>query len=170
MSTMVSMCSMSTGHSSTQAPQVGQDHSTSGSMVPGTRVGHLDVRRPSAALLSAEASIGQPSSRAEEANMLSRSPMMRSLGDSGLLGVPGRAGRLAPPALGAGGEVQHLLPGELLDVADPEDGVLGHVLHVHVRGLVERPQGPGPPREGHVDGGQEDVQVLGVGDEDQEAR
>jgi hypothetical protein len=34
MSTMWSTCSMSTGHCSTQAPQVVQDHSTSGSMTP----------------------------------------------------------------------------------------------------------------------------------------
>ena len=34
MSTMWSMCSMSTGHCSTQAPQVVHDHSTSGSITP----------------------------------------------------------------------------------------------------------------------------------------
>ena len=34
MSTMWSMCSMSTGHCSTHAPQVVHDHSTSGSMTP----------------------------------------------------------------------------------------------------------------------------------------
>ena len=42
-----------------------------------------------------------------------------------LAGVPGRAHRLAAPALGAGGEVEHLLPGEVLDLADPEDRVFG---------------------------------------------
>ena len=69
MSTMASMCSMSTGHSFTQAPQVVQDHSTSGSMTLGTRA----VCSPS-----------PPSSGVAEANMLSRRFMMSSLGESGL--------------------------------------------------------------------------------------
>ena len=69
MSTMASMCSMSTGHSFTQAPQVVQDHSTSGSMTLGTRA----VCSPSPV-----------SSGVAEANMLSRRPMMSSLGDKGL--------------------------------------------------------------------------------------
>ena len=69
MSTMASMCSMSTGHSFTQAPQVVQDHSTSGSMTLGTRA----VCSPSPV-----------SSGVAEANMLSRRPMMSSLGESGL--------------------------------------------------------------------------------------
>ena len=34
----------------------------------------------------------------------------------------------------------------------------------------ERPERPGPAGGGHVDRGQEDVEVLRVGDEDQEAR
>ena len=59
---------MSTGHSSTQAPQVVQAHSTSGSITLGTRA----VCSPS-----------PPMSGVAEANMLSRSPMMSSLGDSG---------------------------------------------------------------------------------------
>ena len=44
---------------------------------------------------------------------------------------------LAAPALGAGREVEHLLPGEVLDLAGAEDRVLGDVLHVHVGGLVK---------------------------------
>ena len=62
---------MSTGHCSTQAPHVVHDHSTSGSMVPGTSVGESPGPAPE-------------SSRSAAANMLSRSPITRSLGLSGL--------------------------------------------------------------------------------------
>ncbi len=41
-----------------------------------------------------------------------------------LAGVPGRALRLAASALGAGGEVEQTLPGELLDLGDAEDVVV----------------------------------------------
>ena len=95
---------------------------------------------------------------------------MRSFGDRRLARVPGRAGVLAPPALGAGDGVEQLLPAQVLDVAGAEDGVLGDVLHVHVGRRVERAEGPGAPRGGHVDGGQEDVEVLRIGEEDEEAR
>jgi len=59
---------MSTGHSSTQAPQVVQAQSTSGSMTLGTRA----VNSPSPA-----------SNGVAEANMLSRRAMISSLGDRG---------------------------------------------------------------------------------------
>ncbi len=44
-----------------------------------------------------------------------------------LAGVPGGALRLAAAALGAGGEVQQALPGELLDLGDAEDVVVAGV-------------------------------------------
>ena len=138
MSMIASTCSMSTGHSSTHAPHVVQLHSTSGSMTRGTSV--LAVVRV------AGEQLGPP-----RLNRLSRSPMMSSFGLTRLARVPRRALRLAPAALGAGGEVEHLLPGELADVADAEDGVLGHVLHVHVRGLVEPAERARAPRGCHVD-------------------
>ena len=47
-----------------------------------------------------------------------------------LAGVPGGALRLAAAALGAGGEVEQALPGELLDLGDAEDVVLARVLEV----------------------------------------
>ena len=47
-----------------------------------------------------------------------------------LAGVPGRALRLAPPALRAGREVEQPLPGEVLDHADAEHVVVGRVLEV----------------------------------------
>src|SRR3984957_16741399 len=74
MSTMASTCSMSTGHSSTQAPQVTHDQSTSGSIVFGTRVSGAPSE-PSAVLAS--------NLEAWE-NMLSRRPMMTSFGERGL--------------------------------------------------------------------------------------
>ena len=155
MSTMASMCSMSTGHSLTQAPHVVQAHSTSGSMTFGT---------------SAVCSPSPPMRGPAEANMLSRRFMMRSFGRQRLVGVPRRAGRLAAPAFGAGGEVEHLLPGEVPDLAHTEHGVLVDVLHVHVGGLVQAAQSAGPAGEGHVDRRHEDVEVLRVGHEDDEAR
>ena len=42
------------------------------------------------------------------------------LGRQWLAGVPRRALRLAAPALGAGGEVEQALPGEVLDLADAD--------------------------------------------------
>src|ERR1019366_3049289 len=71
MSMMASTCSMSTGHSSTQAPQVVQDQSTSGSIVVGTKVATSLLLVPDR-------------SRSAEANMFSRSPMMSNFGLSGL--------------------------------------------------------------------------------------
>ncbi len=93
---------------------------------------------------------------------------MTSLGDKRLAGVPRRTDRLTTTTLGAGRKVEHLLPGEVLDQSHPKDGLLGHVLHVHVRGLVETAEGARPARGGDVERGQEDVQMLGVRDEDQE--
>ena len=43
------------------------------------------------------------------------------------------------------------------------------VLHRQVRGRGERAEGPGAPGGGDVDRRQEDVEVLRVGDEDEEA-
>ena len=93
------------------------------------------------------------------------------LGGEGLAGVPGRALGLAPAALGAGGHVEELLPREVLDAAGAEDHLVlvADVLHGHVRRGGQGAQGPGAPGGGHVDGGQEDVEVLRVGHEDQEA-
>ena len=93
------------------------------------------------------------------------------LGRQRLARVPGRALGLAPAALGAGGHVQELLPGEVLDPARTEDDLVlvADVLHRHVRGRGQGAQRPGAPGGGHVDGGEEDVEVLGVGHEDQEA-
>ena len=68
MSTMASMCSMSTGHSSTQAPHVVQAQRTSGSMTLGT---------------SAVCSPSLPRSGPAEVNMLSRRFMISSFGESG---------------------------------------------------------------------------------------
>ena len=70
----------------------------------------------------------------------------QQLGREGFAGVPGRALGLAPAALGAGGHVEELLPREVLDAAGAEHHlvVLAHVLHRHVRGGGQGPEGPGP--------------------------
>ncbi len=96
-------------------------------------------------------------------------PHDEQLRTEGLAGRPRRADRLTASALGAGGEVQHLLPGEVLHLARAEDRVLGDVVHVHVRRLVQSTQGSWSTRHADVDGGEEDVQVLGVRDEDEES-
>ena len=96
------------------------------------------------------------------------------LGRQRLAGRPGRALGLAAPALGAGRHVQQALPGEVLDLAQAEHIGIGvgllEVQHLPVaaHGLqaAERVRAA---REQHVERGQHDVQVLGVGDEHPEA-
>ena len=61
--------------------------------------------------------------------------MITSLGDSGLPVFHAGHWRLAATALGAGREVEVALPGEVLDLAPAEHGVLGQVLDV---GEVDR--------------------------------
>ena len=48
----------------------------------------------------------------------------QQLGGERLVGVPRRTLALASPALGTGGEVEHLLPGEVLHLADANDRLL----------------------------------------------
>ena len=90
------------------------------------------------------------------------------LGRERLARVPGRALVLAAAALGAGGHVQQLLEVQVLDLAGAEDVLLGHLLGVDPGG-GQRPQGLGAAGEGDVERGGEDVQVLGVHDQHQEA-
>ena len=84
---MWSMCSMSTGHSSTHAPQFVQDHSTSGSITPLTSAPPTSGR--SASALTASGSFSRSSSEAASrygalAKAWSRRSRMTCLGDSGL--------------------------------------------------------------------------------------
>ena len=96
------------------------------------------------------------------------------LGRERLAGVPGRTLRLAAPAFGAGGEVEHPFPGEVLDLAAAEFRIVGRVFEVDrlAGGLdrQQRTQAVGQPLEGDVDRRQEDVQVLGVQHDDQEGQ
>ena len=142
-------------------------------MVPGTRVGASALARAAAvagvgvlADLGVDRLAHQARGGLEE---VVAQPHDQQLRGQRLARVPRRAGVLAAAALGAAVEVEQLLPGQVLDVAGAEHGVLGDVLHVHVGRVVERAQRPGPARGEHVDGGDEDVEVLRVGDEDQEA-
>ena len=130
---MWSMCSMSTGHSSTHAPQFVHDHSTSGSITPFSswsadqrplRLGLDRVRQ----LLPLLVGGGQQVRGLGEGVVAQVQDDL--LGRQRLAGGPGRALGLAPPALGAGRHVQQALPGEVLDLPQPE--------HVGVRvGLLE---------------------------------
>ena len=94
------------------------------------------------------------------------------LGGQRLSGVPCRALRLAAAALGAGGEVQVALPGEVVDLAASEHRILGGILEVDVFALglhrQQRAQGVGQPLERDVERGQADVEVLGVQHDEQE--
>ena len=95
------------------------------------------------------------------------------LGRQRLAGGPGRALRLAPPALGAGGHVQQALPGEVLDLAQAEHvGVrvgLFEVEHLPVAAhRLEGAEGVRAAGEQDVQRGQRDVQVLGVHHDDRE--
>ncbi len=90
------------------------------------------------------------------------------LGGERLAGVPGGALALATSALGAGHEVQELLPREMLDLAGPEDGVLVHRLDVDLGRLVEGAEPRRLPAVGDVQGCHEDVKVLGVHHEHEE--
>jgi len=97
--------------------------------------------------------------------MLSRSPMMSSFGLSGLP-VSTRTDRLTASAL------VHVEKSSIcFHVKSPscprEDGV-SSLLHVHVRGLVQPAEGAAS-RHADVDRREEDVQVLGVRDEDEES-
>ena len=132
MSTMWSTCSMSTGHCSTHAPQVVQDHSTSGSMTPpsfdradqrarrparGPEPGHSVDRTPARRRDSRRGVSTKPPSapamsfaRRQDVRRLGERVVAQvhdqQLGRQRLAGVPGRALRLAAAALGAGGEVE----------------------------------------------------------------
>ena len=94
------------------------------------------------------------------------------LGGQRLCGVPRRALRLATATLGACGEVEVALPGEVLDLAAAEHRVLGGILEVDVFALglhrQQRSQRIGQTLERDVDRGQADVKVLGVQHDQQE--
>ncbi|CNN40698.1 Uncharacterised protein [Mycobacterium tuberculosis] len=96
------------------------------------------------------------------------------LGRQRFAGVPGRALRLTASALGAGSEVEHPLPGEVFDLAAAEYGILAGILEVDWFAIgFERQQRAQPirqPFERDVNGRQEDVQVLGMQNEDQERK
>ena len=87
-----------------------------------------------------------------------------------LVGVPRRALVLAAAALGAGGEVEHPLPGEVLDLADAERWSSSSIsstismsngLPSDLSGFTA-PRATGLAAEHHVERRHEDVQVLGV--------
>ena len=86
------------------------------------------------------------------------------LGRQRLAGVPGRALRLAASALGAGHEVDVVLPGEVADVTLAEGGIVRRILEVDRLALVhdreQRAEGIGPARGVDVDWRRADMEVL----------
>ena len=102
--------------------------------------------------------------------MLSRRFMMSSLGDSGLsVFQAGQADWQRPHS------VQVAKSSICFQVKWPisptPNTVSSSTFSMSMSGVLSRaPEGPGPAGEGHVDGRHEDVQVLGVRDEDDEAR
>src|SRR6202022_1588365 len=52
------------------------------------------------------------------------------LGRKRLAGIPGRALRLAAPTFGAGGEVEHAFPGEVLDLAAAEYRLIWRIVEI----------------------------------------
>ena len=174
---------MSTGHCSTQAPHVvqrPQDVLVDDRVRPVRVVGPQRVRDV-VARVADQRQLGQgPGLLGQAVTVgLGRQQVRRlgvrvvahrhhqHLGRQRLLGVPGRALRLAAAALGAGGEVQQALPGEVLDLAGAERGVLVEVLdvlEVH-RGATDRDRlqraqrraAVGVPLEVDVEEGEEPV-------------
>ena len=95
------------------------------------------------------------------------------LGAERLARGPRGALRLAAAALGAGREVEGVLPREVLDTAYAEGRVIGRVLEVdRLATGIHRQEGPeavGQAREGDVDRRETDVEVLGVEHDEEEA-
>ena len=157
-STMWSTCSIPTGHSRTQAPQVTQSHTLSS----GTAFGTSGWNAVSPSGFARASSSAGPS-----ANSWSRRPMIRSLGERRLpVAYAGHTSWQRPHSV-------HDIVSSICfqvrsdDRAGPEaDSILGHLV------VVERERLQATPRacaaEVHVDAGGRDVQVLGVGQVDQE--
>ena len=173
---MWSMCSMSTGHSLDAGAAVGARPQRLGVDDPV----HVRRRRPAA---------GPPRRARRPGGAPARPPSREQVGGLGegvvaqveddllgrqrLVGRPGRALRLAAAALGAGAQVEQALPGHVLDLADAEHvGVRVGLLEVEDLAVrphrLERAEGVRAAGEHDVQRGQDDVQVLGVGDDDQE--
>ena len=137
--TILSTCSIVTGQASTHAPHVRQSHTASygiavstigrgervrrwGCRRARTRAHHRRVRDEREAVLGLDRHV--PDAHDER------------LGVERLAGVPGRAGLLAAPALGAGEPVEQVLPAEVRERPEAERRVLR--LEVHRRQLAPR--------------------------------
>src|SRR5665213_320900 len=142
MSIMASTCSMSTGHSSTQAPHVVHDQSTSGSIVVGTNVA-------TSALLAPD------KSRSAEANMFSRSPIMTNLGLRGLPVVhAGQTDWQRPHSVQvAKSSICFQVKSSILPAPKTVSSLTLSISHVG--GLIEAAERPGAPRHADIDGREE---------------
>ena len=102
--------------------------------------------------------------------MLSRRFMMRSLGESGLSVIQaGQADWHRPHSVQV--EKSSICFQVKWPISPTPKTVSSSTFSMSMSGVEYKgAEGPGAAGEGHVDGRQEDVQVLGVGDEDDEAR
>ena len=157
--TILSTCSMSTGHASTHAPQVTQSQTASYGMAVST------IGRSSAAVGRRRDRRLDPRDQRHARLRLDRhlaDAHDHRLGVERLARGPRGARVLAAAALGAREAVEQVLPRQVLDRLDAEAGVLG--LEVHGRQLAARLH----LAERGVEERRHDVEVLGARQVDQE--
>ena len=156
--TILSTCSMRTGHASTHAPQVTQSQTASYGIASSTMglasAAGGDLRVLEAVGLADDRRVRDDVDAALRLDRHVADAHDQFLGVERLAGVVGRAGLLAAPAFRAGEPVEEILPAEVLEGLEPEGRVLG--LEVHLRQLAAGRQ----LAEEDVREGRGDVQVL----------
>ena len=170
---MWSMCSMSTGHSFTQAPQLVHDQITSGSITPFASALPTRGRSASFCTSSGNAALASsdPASRyGALANAWSRRSRMSIFGDSGLPVTHAghcdwqRPHSVQVPRSSMPFQVRSsILPRPKMSVSGSASSKSSTLPFERIGWRSRRPFGP--PREQHVQRRERDVQVLGVGDE-----
>ena len=138
--TILSTCSMRTGHASTQAPQVTQSQTASYGIASST-IGFASAVGVGRRVVEAVRLAHDRRVRDDVDPVLGLDRHVPDAHDEvlrveRLAGVPGRAGLLAAAALGAGEAVEQVLPAEVLERAQAERRVLG--LEVELRQLAAR--------------------------------
>ena len=175
---MWSMCSMSTGHSCTHAPQLVHDQSTSGSITPFASA--VPTRGLSASCLTASGSASlassDPASRyGALANAWSRRSRISIFGDNGLpVNQAGHCDWQRPHSVQV---ARSSMPFQVRSsiLPSPNTSVSGSASSKSSTLPFERigcsvAQAVGPPGEQHVQRRDRDVQVLGVDDDHHEAQ
>ena len=160
---------MSTGHCSTHAPQVVQDHSTSSSMTSGTSGLAATPSSLRAVSPPSDLDLAAASSSGPAANSCSRRSMINSFGDSGLsVAQAGHWSWQRPHS------VQLIRSSRCFQVRwaiCPVPKTVSSVIFSGSRSgvVAERAERLGPAGEEHVRLGHEDVHVLGMQHEHEES-